>query len=279
MDRQNSKINNRFKFEKGNSIDFPFYNDKPIQLSWTKWILWVGLTFLSYFVFSGFIFSPIINNSSWLKQLLTSNNQTIYTFIITCFLLVITFFIVFFTYKIISGSRWNALFRKLEKKEIIYSILLGIIGMVMTVLYTKFILNDIFHVKTVADLATQRESSTNTIIDISTFITTFIQLILEEMWVVVPFLFVLMICHKKLKINRKISILLAWTISSIIFGLYHIPSYSGNVVQSLLVIGVSRLFLTFPYLRYKNIWASYIAHCSWDFSPLLITLLVGLFKR
>ena len=279
MDRQNSKINNRFKFEKGNSIDFPFYNDAPIKLSWTKWILWVGLTFLSYFVFSGFVFSPIIANNLWLKQLLSSNNQTVYTFIITCFLLVITFFIVFFTYKTISGSRWNALFKKLEKKEIVYSVSVGIVGMIMTVLYTKFILNDIFHVKTVADLATQRESSTNIGIDISTFITTFIQLILEEMWVIVPFLFVLVICHKTLKITRKTSILLAWTISSIIFGLYHIPSYDGNVAQSLLVIGVSRLFLTFPYLRYKNIWASYIAHCAWDFSPLVITLLIELLKK
>lgn len=276
---QKSENSNKFKFEKDGGMDFPFYNDQPIQLSWTKWLLWVGLTLLSYFIFSGFILSWIISDSPWIKQLLTSTNQAIYTFFITCFLLLITFLIVFFTYKIISGSRWNALFQKLEKKEIIYSILLGIVGMVLTVLYTKFILNDIFHVRTVADLATQRESGTNIVIDIFTVITTFAQLILEEMWVVVPFLFVLMICHKKLKINRKISILLAWTISSIIFGLYHIPSYSGNVAQALLVIGVSRLFLTFPYLRYKNIWASFIAHCSWDFSPLIITLLLEVFKR
>lgn len=267
--------NDRFWFEKNNGEDFPFYAGQPIAMSWGKWLAWVIITIGSFFVFSGMILKPIIDLLHLKENPNVAAEHPFRVMLITFGILAIVFLIIFLTYWIISGHRWNALFKKMTFKEFGFSALLGIIGMIIVVLYTRFILNDIFHIKTVADSAVQTNHAGAVGIHLSNFIEIIIQLIAEEMWAIVPFLFVLMVCYKSFSMSRKSSIVIAWLISSLIFGLYHIPSYDGNIAQAILVIGVSRLFLTFTYLRYKNIWASYTTHVFWDLIPILVALIQG----
>ncbi|MGX7148153.1 CPBP family intramembrane glutamic endopeptidase [Enterococcus ureasiticus] len=273
--KRNELLKDRFWFEKDKQ-DFPFYNDQPIALSWRLWIIWVTITIGTFFFFSGLLLQPVIKILNLKEKLKMVTENPLNSIGITYGFLVVTLLIAFGTYWMIAGNRWDALFKKITWKEFGLSALLGIVGMFITALYTKIVLTDLFHIKTVADVTTKVNHTASKSVPILKASETVIQLIVEEMWAIVPFLFILMICHKSLLMNRKNSILIAWIISSIIFGLYHIPSYDGNIAQAILDIGLSRLILTFSYIRYKNIWASYTTHLFWDIIPILSVLIQGM---
>lgn len=275
MTKQNQFLKNRFWFEK-NEQDFPFYNDQPIALSYRKWLIWVVITIGTFFFFSGLLLEPITKIVHLKEKLKIVTDNPLNAVGITYGFLVVTLLVVFVTYRMIAGQHWDALFKRMRLKEFGLSALLGIVGMFISAIYTKVVLTDLFHIKTVADVTTKVNHAASTGVLILNASETIIQLIVEEMWAIVPFLFVLMLCHKSFSMNRKTSILIAWIISSIVFGLYHIPSYDGNVAQAILGIGLSRLILTFSYVRYKNIWASYTTHLFWDMIPILSVLVQGM---
>lgn len=268
--------NNQFWFEKKNEEDFPFYNDRPVSLTFGQWIAWLVSTIGSFFLFSGLILKPIMTMFHLKENSKIEAEHPLATTVMSFGLLAIVLLLIFVTYWVISGHRLKALFKRMTFKEFAFSGVLGILGMIIVVFYTQFILNNLFHIKTGADSALQTTHAGVVGIRLSDFIEIIIQLIAEEMWAIVPFLFILMICYKSFTMRRKTSIVIAWILSSIIFGLYHIPSYNGNIAQAVLVIGVCRLFLTFTYIRYKNVWASYTAHLFWDFLPILVALIQGM---
>lgn len=65
----------------------------------------------------------------------------------------------------------------------------------------------------------------------------------------------------------------AWPL---VFGALHLPTYDWHSAHSLLVIGTARLVLTAPFLITRNIWSSYTAHLTNDWS--LFALMVVLRK-
>lgn len=136
--------------------------------------------------------------------------------------------------------------------------------------YSEFILVQLFHYTLNNDNAFNQDGKGG--MSILQAIITLIQLIAEEFWSIVPFLFILTICYKAINLSRKTSIIIAWIASSIIFGAYHIPSYDGDLVQAFMVIGVDRILLTFVYLRYKSIWASYLTHVAWNIIPITLAV-------
>lgn len=103
---------------------------------------------------------------------------------------------------------------------------------------------------------------------VQTVIATVIQLFGEELFTLIVFLFFVQVFESCLK-NRKSSIIVAWILSSVVFGLVHLPAYH-NLVHVLLTIGVSRIILTLAFLRTKNLTASYISHMVDDFASFAI---------
>ncbi|KGD63321.1 amino terminal protease [Alcanivorax nanhaiticus] len=99
------------------------------------------------------------------------------------------------------------------------------------------------------------------------------QLFGEEVLTVLPFLAVLHLAHGPLNLSRTQSVLLAWLLSSILFGLVHLPSYNWNLLQCLVVIGSARLVLSLAYIRTKNIWVSTGAHVINDWAIFTMVLL------
>ncbi|WP_138159475.1 CPBP family intramembrane glutamic endopeptidase [Peptoniphilus catoniae] len=88
-----------------------------------------------------------------------------------------------------------------------------------------------------------------------------IQLFTEEILFVVPFLF----CYHKLKgLNKGVALIIAWLVSSIIFGALHLPTYNYNLEQSLIVISSIRFALSLAYILRKNLLVSYIIHLLYD---------------
>lgn len=101
------------------------------------------------------------------------------------------------------------------------------------------------------------------------FIKTIPQLLGEELITILPFLAILSVCTQYLGCGRKLAILL----SSVLFGMAHLPTYHWNWIQCLLVIGSARLVLTLPWIMTKNIWMSTGAHILNDWVLFALSLL------
>lgn len=80
-------------------------------------------------------------------------------------------------------------------------------------------------------------------------------------------------------VGRKGAIVGAWLVSSLLFGLIHLPTYDWNLIQCIVVIGTARMVLTLAWLLTKNIWVSTGAHIINDWllfgGGLLLAGLVG----
>jgi membrane protease YdiL (CAAX protease family) len=87
---------------------------------------------------------------------------------------------------------------------------------------------------------------------------------------VLPFLLVLTLLTQHFGVGRRGAVVGAWLVSSLLFGLSHLPTYNWNWVQCIVVIGTARIVLTMAWLRTKNIWVSTGAHIINDW--LLFTL-------
>lgn len=86
------------------------------------------------------------------------------------------------------------------------------------------------------------------------------QLLGEELVMVLPFLAVLTLLTQRFGVSRPAAVVAAWLVSSLIFGLIHLPTYDWNFVQCIVIIGTARLVLTLPWMLTKNLWVSTGAH-------------------
>lgn len=99
-----------------------------------------------------------------------------------------------------------------------------------------------------------------------------LQLLGEELITILPFLGLIVLFHARAGIGRNLSVFVAWLLSSMAFGLAHLPTYNWNIVQCLVVIGSARLVLTWAYVWSKNIWVSTGAHIINDWAILAATI-------
>ena len=98
------------------------------------------------------------------------------------------------------------------------------------------------------------------------------QLLGEELLTLLPLLALMHLLPKGFGVGRKGAIVGAWLISSLIFGLIHLPTYGWNLVQCVVIIGSARLVLTLPWILTKNIWVSTGAHIVNDWSLFALAL-------
>ncbi|NBI07700.1 CPBP family intramembrane glutamic endopeptidase [Senegalia massiliensis] len=97
----------------------------------------------------------------------------------------------------------------------------------------------------------------------------------EELITIIPFLIVLEFSYKNLNLSRKRSIITAWIVTSLLFGAIHLPTYSWNIIQAILGIGIVRIILTYPYIKTKNIWTSLLVHLLNDWILFLPAIFLG----
>lgn len=114
----------------------------------------------------------------------------------------------------------------------------------------------------------------NPITNLNSIIMVIIQLFGEEFCKLVPFLLVLTLLYDKTS-NRKLSIVIAALVSVLLFGLVHIYSYNGHIIQILLIQGIGSLIFLFTYIKTKNILVSYIMHLALDFLAFIL-MFVGI---
>ncbi|GIF68256.1 hypothetical protein Ais01nite_62910 [Asanoa ishikariensis] len=105
---------------------------------------------------------------------------------------------------------------------------------------------------------------------------TALQLLGEELLTVLPFLALLHWLAARR--GRTRAIVLAWVVSSVWFGLVHLPAYGWNVPMCVLVVGAARMALTWSYIRTKKLWVATGAHIAHDWlllTPFVIAALYG----
>ncbi len=229
---------------------FPFFCDQPVALSGGQWLCLLIAVAVGF----GCLTAPLpVLTSGWgltARALLFPG-------------------IPLLALRLVAGPYWTSLFRRLHLRDlglmlgfaVLNLIVSGVVGLLVMQVFGANA-NAAFDV--LADQDTQGKALF--------FLRTLPQLFGEELLTIVPFLAVLHFAHSRFGLSRTHSVLLAWLLCSVLFGLLHLPSYHWNLLQCLLVIGTARLVLSLAYLRTKNIWVSTGAHVINDWVIFAVVL-------
>lgn len=239
------KKTNFFKFENKND-DFPFYNDESITITHVQSLFilaaTIGGVFIFQFVQIPSLISPFINIIFPLGALI-----------------------------LVVGSKWTKLFRKIHLRDI----KLVIITLVVMLIYSIIsgILIAIYFGGNANPVATSVQTN-SLYMNILLFLNTIPGLLGEELLTIIPFLVILKFSTHTLKVSRKKAVVIAWIVSSLIFGSLHLPTYKWNFIQAVFLISSTRLILTYTYMKTKNTWISFLVHILCDWCLFLIPVLL-----
>lgn len=105
--------------------------------------------------------------------------------------------------------------------------------------------------------------------------TIWISLIGEEVFIAAVFFPILYLLHKKL--SKKWSIWIAILVSSLFFGALHLPTYSWNWYQSIVVIGLTRIPFTLLWIDTGSLRGGFYAHILFDYIIFIPVTLISFF--
>lgn len=231
--------------------DFPFYNGKPVTLSPVQWLLVMAAVALGFACLT--VDVPVLTSDVGL------------------FIRALLFFAIpLGVLRLIAGPHWTCLFRRLRFADLGWMITIAVLNLVVTIMIGSLIMklfgaeaNAAIH--SLGDMGSSDQGQF--------FLRSLPQLFGEEVLTVLPFLAVLHIAHARFGLSRTASVLVAWLLSSVVFGLVHLPSYNWNLLQCLVVIGSARIILTLAYIKTKNIWVSTGAHIINDWAIFGVVIL------
>lgn len=224
--------------------DFPFYHGQPVTLNSGQWLLVLAAVALGF----ACITAPI-------PVLISPAGIVIRTVLFAVVPLV--------ALRCVAGPHWKALFRRVRGVDIGWMVAFAILNLIVSslvgILVMKLFGADVN--VAVGGLANQAVAD-----QMVFFLRSVPQLLGEEILTILPFLAILFWMHNRLGLSRGISVLIAWVVSAVIFGLAHLPSYNWNWLQCILVIGSARLVLTLAYIKTRNLWVSTGAHIINDWA-------------
>ncbi|MEI8593102.1 CPBP family intramembrane glutamic endopeptidase [Photobacterium sp. Hal280] len=234
--------------------DFPFYNDKPVAIHPRQWLLLV----LS--VIAGFaaLIIPVPFFATQFGQFIPA---------------ILFFAIPLFCLAQIAPFHWRAIFRPLSFTHLKWMIGIGLLNIVVSIL-VGLVVFKVFGANPNQAMAQLSEMSNAE--RVLFYLKTLPQLFGEEVFTILPFLALMYVFYSRCHLSRTHSILLAWVLTAIFFGIAHLPTYDWNIIQCLLVIGTARLVLSLAYLKTKSIWVSTGAHIFNDWVLFSLTVFLGM---
>jgi len=231
--------------------DFPFYNGAPVGLSAWQWL------FVMAAVAAGFavLVAPIPWPAGPLGAMIPA---------------VLFPLIPMVALAQVAPGHWKALFGKVGWRELRLMVGFALLNIVVSMSVGAIVhaLADV-----TPNAATAQLSGMDTVGRIAYFAKTIPQLFGEEVVTLLPFLALLYGLTNRFGVGRKGAIVGAWLISSLLFGLIHLPTYDWNLIQCIVVIGSARMVLTLPWILTKNIWVSTGAHIVNDWLLFTLSLL------
>ena len=167
-------------------------------------------------------------------------------------------------------GHWRAIFGKVRGREVKLMLGFALLNIIVTMS-----VGTIFYALTevTSNAATAQLGDLDTAGRIAFFAKTIPQLFGEEVITLLPFLALMHWMSTRFGLRRKGAIIGAWLVSSIVFGLIHLPTYDWNWVQCIVVIGSARMVLTLAWIKTKNIWVSTGAHIINDWLLFAVAIL------
>ncbi len=235
------------------SNDFPYYNGLPVEISGLRWLFLMGMVALGFLV----LILPI----------------PLFDGTLALFIRVILFLAIpLVALSMVAQKHWRAIFRKVRGRDVLWMIGFALLNFVVSIT-VAMVVSKLFGTHSNAAVSGLSDLSS---VDLGLFFLSSIpQLIGEEVLTILPFLALMYLFFTRMKCSRKSAIIWAWLISSILFGLAHLPTYEWDIIQCIVVIGIARLVLTLPYLLTKNIWVSSGAHILNDWILFTLSILAA----
>ncbi|MBN8488064.1 MAG: CPBP family intramembrane metalloprotease [Burkholderiales bacterium] len=231
--------------------DFPFYDGLPMALSGLQWLALMAGVVAGFLVlilpipWPGGVWAPLI------PALLFPA-------------------IPLATLYLVALDHWTVLFGRVGVREVRLMFGFALLNIVVTLCVGAL-------VRTFADVTSNAAAAQLANADmagrIAFFVKTLPQLLGEELVTVLPFLALTAALTKGFGMARRSAVIGAWLLSSLLFGLIHLPTYDWNWIQCIVIIGTARLVLTLPWLLTKNLWVSTGAHIVNDWLLFGVALL------
>jgi membrane protease YdiL (CAAX protease family) len=231
--------------------DFPFYDTVPISISKWQWLFVMAMTIAGFLVLLLPIHWPGGANGQFIPAVLMP-------------------LIPLAALAYVAPVHWKSIFGKVGGREVKLMVGFALLNIIVSMSVGAIVF---------ALTSVTPNASTSQLVGLDTsgrilfFAKTIPQLFGEEVITLLPFLALLQLFSKGLGLGRKRAIIGAWLISSIIFGLIHLPTYNWNLIQCIVIIGSARLVLTLPWIMTKNIWVSTGAHIVNDWLLFSMALL------
>ena len=243
----------RFSRLEDPASDFPFYNGVPASISNRQWLFILAMVVFSFLLLALPIPWP---GGAW------------GVFIPVALLPAIPLAALAY----VAPNTWKSIFGKVSSREIRL-----MFGFALLTIVVSMTLGGIVHALTevVPNSKTAQLGHLDVVGRMMFFAKTIPQLLGEEVITILPFLALLQLFSRCFGLSRKGALISAWLISSLIFGLAHLPTYDWNLVQCVLIIGSARMILTLPWILTKNIWVSTGAHIINDWLLFLIGLIAA----
>lgn len=231
--------------------DFPFYNRQPTSISNRQWWFVLVMVVIGFLILA----LPI----PW-------PSGTFWQFVPAVLMPAIP--LVALAY--VAPDHWKAIFGKVGGREVKL-----MFGFALLNIIVSMSIGTIVHAlaEVTPNASTAQLGALDTTGRLTFFVKTIPQLFGEEVITLLPFLALLQWFSKGFGMGRKGAVICAWLVTSVIFGLIHLPTYNWNWIQCIVVIGSARMVLTIPWILTKNIWVSTGAHIINDWSLFTMTLL------
>ena len=230
--------------------DFPYYNGSPASLSNRQWLLVVAMVVVGFLILALPIPWPSGDFWQFIPALLLPG-------------------IPLMALAYVAPGHWKAIFGKVGGREVKLMLGFALLNIIVSMSIGS-IVNALTEVT--PNASTAQLSALDTAERIAFFAKTIPQLLGEEVITLLPFLALLQWFSRGLGMGRKGAIIGAWLMTSLIFGLIHLPTYDWNWIQCIVVIGTARLMLTLPWIMTKNLWVSTGAHIANDWLLFSMTL-------
>lgn len=259
-----------FNWEDNDAGDFPFYKQARIA----KPVFWIKLLVL-FVVIVFALLAVDLNQDSILNSLMDVGIPKWLAAIPTLTLFPL---LMFGTAWLLFRDETRGLFRKLKKSDAKVIVLCWLAYLVYSSLASVFL--KLIGQTTVGDAAfghTHGPEAIKNSVGILLQLPT--QLFGEELFALFALLIFMTVAYGLFKLNRKTSLIIGLVASGFIFGMAHYKAYDWHLAQMLLIIGAGRIFLTFAYLKTKNILASFLVHVGVDGGALILGILVALLQH
>lgn len=216
--------------------EFPYYDGQPVDISPAGWLVLMGSVVAAYLLL---ITLPLVTAElTWVPAIAFTGLP----------LLVLA---------IVTRGNHLALFGRIGLKELALAFGFGILTVVASFAVGLILLR----FTTMTENASAGELAQIDAAGLALFVVrTLIQLIGEELMTILPFLAVLWLLVRRLRLPRGCGIVAGVVVSTALFAALHLPTYDWNYLQCFVGIGSARLILTASYLLTRNLWVCAGAH-------------------